>query len=334
MNNTRRKIKKSKSKGKNSKSRRMSKKTSKRSIKKSYMVPRKSSLSDDIIPEEKFVEQSPTGRYLRFREILGQGSSKTVYKAIDTSLMREIAWNTIDVKNKTKDEKRRIVEEIELLNNMNNPYIMKFYGSWAVKDSENKIFKINFMTEMSSSGSLKEFLYKYRFFKIEHIKNWCTQILEALNYLHSQGIIHRDLKCENIFIHGDTSQIFIGDFGLSTRKELGKSAVGTPEYMAPELYESNPYNDKIDMYAFGMCMLEMCTLEPPYNECTSIPQIYRKVTSGILPESLDRVKDENMRQMISKLLSSDPNNRPSAAQLLSSNFFKKIDERKIPDEKL
>jgi WNK lysine deficient protein kinase len=301
--------------------------------KKSYMPSRKSSESSDIQENEKFVEKSPSGRYLRFNEILGEGSSKIVYKGIDGDLMREIAWNSIDAKSKTKDEKQRIVREIELLNSMNHPNIMKFYGSWLNRDINNKIIKINFATEMST-GSLKSFLYRYKFFKLEHVKNWCRQILEGLKYLHEQGIIHRDLKCENIFIHGDTSEIFIGDFGLSLRSEKGKSSVGTPEYMAPELFGDTPYDDKIDMYAFGMCMLEMLTLESPYSECSTIPQIYRKIINGILPESLIKVRDLNSRQIIIALLSFDQNKRPSAVDLLQNNFFKKIDESKIPDEKM
>lgn len=304
----------------------------KSSNKKSYMPPRKLS-EGDIPAPEKFVEKSPLGRYLRFNEILGEGSSKVVYKAIDTAIMREVAWNSIDVRRKTKEENKRIVQEIELLNSMNHPNIMKFYGSWTNKDVNNKTVKINFATEISSD-SFKNFLYKYRFFKLEHVKNWCRQILEGLKYLHEQGIIHRDLKCENIFIQGDTSEVFIGDFGLSIKSEKSLSSVGTPEYMAPELFGDIPYNDKIDMYAFGMCMLEMMTLEPPYSECSTIPQIYKKIINGILPESLNKIRDPDSREIISLLLSFDPNNRPSASDLLQSNFFKKIDESKLPDEKI
>jgi len=319
----------------NSKSNKIKKKSSriKSSSKKSYMPPPRKSSESDLQESEKFVEQSPSGRYLRFNEILGEGSSKVVYKAIDTAMMREVAWNSIDVRRKSKEENKRIVQEIELLNSMNHPNIMKFYGSWTNKDVNNKTVKINFATEIST-GSLKSFLYRYKFFKLEHVKNWCRQILEGLKYLHEQGIIHRDLKCENIFIHGDTSEIFIGDFGLSLRSEQGKSSVGTPEYMAPELFGDAPYNDKIDMYAFGMCMLEMMTLEPPYNECSTIPQIYKKVINGILPESLNKIRDPDSREIISLLLSFDPSKRPSAVDLLQSNFFKKINESKLPDEKI
>ena len=104
-----------------------------------------------------------------------------------------------------------------------------------------------FITEIMTAGTLKEYIQKYKVFKLKHIKNWCQQILQCVSYLHSQSppIIHRDLKCDNIFINGDSSDICIGDLGLSTqaRDDL-RSCLGTPEYMAPELYDES-YDEKV-----------------------------------------------------------------------------------------
>ena len=112
------------------------------------------------------------------------------------------------------------------------------------------------------------------------VKSWCVQILDALRYLHNSepAIIHRDLKCDNIFIDGPSGKITIGDLGLSTkygstqltaREEKGMSIVGTPEFMAPELYEEQ-YDEKVDIYAFGMCVLEMISKKYPYEvQCPS-----------------------------------------------------------------
>ena len=94
--------------------------------------------------------------------------------------------------------------------------------------------------------------------------------MEGLNYLHEQEcpIIHRDLKCDNIFINSNSGEIRIGDLGLSTpmNNSYTSSVLGTPEFMAPELYEEH-YDTKVDIYAFGMCVLEMITMERPYIEC-------------------------------------------------------------------
>lgn len=153
------------------------------------------------------------------------------------------------------------------------------------------------------------FVYRYlrRFKKINPkvLKSWCRQILKGLAFLHSRSppIIHRDLKCDNIFITGTTGSVKIGDLGLATLKNrsFAKSVsgnfcffvffslrrlffkvIGTPEFMAPEMYEEH-YDEGVDVYAFGMCMLEMATSEYPYSECTGPAQIYKKVISVKIP---------------------------------------------------
>ena len=128
------------------------------------------------------------------------------------------------------------------------------------------------------------------------VKRWCIHILKGLEFLHSKQIIHRDIKCDNIFINGSTGDIRIGDLGLSTKITEGNvlppntsdkgeirqitaaamTCLGTPEFMAPELYDEN-YNEKVDIYAFGMSCLEMITALTPYHDCTSAAQIYKKV---------------------------------------------------------
>jgi serine/threonine protein kinase len=97
------------------------------------------------------------------------------------------------------------------------------------------------------------------------------------------------------------------------------SVLGTPEFMAPELYDEY-YTEKVDIYAFGMCVLEMVTNEYPYQECTNPAQIYRKVTQKIPPESLSKIKHLQTREFI-KFCISPPEIRPSASELLDHPFL-------------
>ncbi|XP_022751996.1 probable serine/threonine-protein kinase WNK6 isoform X2 [Durio zibethinus] len=155
------------------------------------------------------------------------------------------------------------------------------------------------------------------------VKNWARQILTGLNYLHSHDppVIHRDLKCDNIFINGNQGEVKIGDLGLATVLEQSnaKSVIGTPEFMAPELYDEN-YNELVDIYSFGMCMLEMVTFEYPYSECRNSAQIYKKVSSGIKPAALSRVNDKEMKLFIEKCLV-PASQRLSAKELLMDPFL-------------
>ena len=119
----------------------------------------------------------------------------------------------------------------------------------------------------------------------------------------------------------------IGDLGLAAivgKSHAAHSILGTPEFMAPELYEEE-YTELVDIYSFGMCVLEMVTLEIPYSECDSIAKIYRKVTAGVRPAALGKVRDPEVRAFIERCLA-QPRARPSASELLKDPFFSGLDD--------
>ena len=103
-------------------------------------------------------------------------------------------------------------------------------------------------------------------------------------------------------------------------KSFAKSVIGTPEFMAPELYDEQ-YNEAVDIYAFGMCMLEMTTLEYPYSECTGVAQIFKKVVEGICPKCIEKVEDKDVKGLILECISFDKDDRPSIQDLLNHEFF-------------
>ncbi|KAJ7548431.1 hypothetical protein O6H91_07G011900 [Diphasiastrum complanatum] len=158
------------------------------------------------------------------------------------------------------------------------------------------------------------------------IKSWARQILRGLLYLHSHDppIIHRDLKCDNIFVNGNQGEVKIGDLGLATilqQANAAHSVIGTPEFMAPELYEEE-YNELVDIYSFGMCVLEMVTSEYPYSECANAAQIYKKVTSGKKPAALQKIKDPEVRDFVDKCLAAASERLP-ARELLMDSFLRR-----------
>ncbi|KAG0070680.1 hypothetical protein BGZ90_012552 [Linnemannia elongata] len=272
------------------------------------------------------LETDPSNRFQRLNDILGEGAYKTVYRAFDQEEGVEVAWNQLRIDHLTKKEAQKILSEIEILQSIRNDHIINFYASWSTK-APNGGERIIFVTELMSSGTLKQYLKKTLkgALKPKVLKSWCRQILQGLVYLHTHNppIIHRDLKCDNIFINGNNGQLKIGDLGLAVVRHRThvSSVLGTPEFMAPELYDEK-YDEKVDIYAFGMCVLEMVTKEYPYSECTNQAQIYRKVTKGIKPAALDHVKDPETRDFINRCLDHDDRTRPSAQELLDSDFLK------------
>ncbi|KAL1197545.1 Serine/threonine-protein kinase WNK2 [Cardamine amara subsp. amara] len=269
----------------------------------------------------EFVETDPSGRYGRYDEILGKGASKTVYRAFDEYEGIEVAWNQVKLRNFTRnpEELEKFFREIHLLKTLNHQNIMKFYTSWV--DTNN--LSINFVTELFTSGTLRQYRLRHRRVNIKAVKKWCKKILKGLLYLHSRSppIIHRDLKCDNIFINGNQGEVKIGDLGLAAilRKSHAVRCVGTPEFMAPEVYDEE-YNELVDVYAFGMCVLEMVTFDYPYSECTHPAQIYKKVTSGKKPEAFYLVKDPEVREFVEKCLA-NVTCRLTALELLQDPFL-------------
>ncbi|KAM0878338.1 hypothetical protein ACQ4PT_034933 [Festuca glaucescens] len=309
--------------------------------------------------EPEFAEVDPTGRYGRYTEVLGKGAFKTVYKAFDQLEGLEVAWNQIKVGDilRNNDDLERLRSEVRLLKTLKHKNVIKFYNSWLDKKNN----KINFITEVFTSGTLRQYRIKHRKVDIRALKKWSRQILSGLVYLHGHDppIIHRDLKCDNIFVNGNQGEVKIGDLGLATILDNARSAhsiigkqfiflnllycfliwssgyfswipcffIGTPEFMAPELYDEE-YNELVDIYAFGMCLLELVTFEYPYCECSNAAQIYKKVSDGEKPGSLAKIQDPEVKFFIEKCIT-QASQRLSAQELLVDPFLLDVDDERI-----
>ncbi|XP_076896153.1 putative serine/threonine-protein kinase WNK11 [Bidens hawaiensis] len=271
---------------------------------------------------EPFIEVDPSGRYGRYNDLLGSGAVKKVYRGFDQQEGIDVAWNQVKLTNFSQDPTvlKRLVSEIKLLQTLDNENIIVLYSFWM--DIEKST--LNFITEACASGNLRDYRKKHRRVSIKAIKNWSRQILRGLEYLHTHEpcIIHRDLNCSNIFINGNIGKVKIGDLGLAAvvgKNHVAHTLLGTPEFMAPELYEED-YNELVDIYSFGMCLVEMATTEIPYSECDSIAKIYRKVTSGVMPQAFSIIKDPELKAFII-LCIGQPRARPSASNLLQDPFL-------------
>ncbi|XP_022140501.1 probable serine/threonine-protein kinase WNK11 isoform X2 [Momordica charantia] len=241
---------------------------------------------------EPFVEVDPTGRFGRYDDLLGSGAVKKVYRAFDQEEGIEVAWNQVRLRNFSGDQVliNRLRSEVQLLSTLNNKYIIVCYSVW--NDDERNT--LNFITEVCTSGNLRDYRKKHRHVSIKALKKW-------------------------------SKQVKIGDLGFAAivgRSHAAHSIIGTPEYMAPELYEED-YTEMVDIYSFGMCLLEMVTMEIPYSECDSVAKIYKKVTTGIKPQALNKVTDDEVKAFIDKCIA-QPRARPSASELLKDPFFDEV----------
>jgi serine/threonine protein kinase len=267
------------------------------------------------------VEKSPKERFARFEDELGSGAFKRVYRGWDYDTGREVAWSVINVNFMSDEAVNKIRDEIAIIKKLNHPNIMNFISGFFNEEKKEVVI----ITEIFSGGSLKQHLNKIKYPRLKVIKGWCKEILKGLKYLHEQEnpIIHRDIKCDNIFINSNNGQIKIGDLGYSCvlfNDEDAKTVSGTPEFMAPEVL-TGKYNTLADIYSFGICVLEMITAEKPYKECeNNVLAVFENTKNHILPKSLDKIKNQKIVEFIKWCL--EPvETRPTADVLLNSEFL-------------
>uniref|UniRef100_A0A803MTB2 non-specific serine/threonine protein kinase n=2 Tax=Chenopodium quinoa TaxID=63459 RepID=A0A803MTB2_CHEQI len=271
--------------------------------------------------EYRAMEECPRKRYVRYNKSIGQGTTKKVYMGFDKVDGIEIAWSKTQLTNSSNQIYKNLLAEASLLESLDHENVIKCYHSWY--DDSTKIFHM--ITELCTSGDLRKYTNKHNLVGNTAIKNWSRQILSALNYFHDRSIpiVHRDVKIENIFIDGNLGTVKLGDYGFARKIKPGRSltrCVGTPETMAPEILEAE-YNEKADIFSFGMTLVQIVTKEKMYSECNNDKElVFGMIRRGEMPAALNNAVDSEIRQFIDKCLR-PKSERPAAIDLLNDPFL-------------
>jgi serine/threonine protein kinase len=225
------------------------------------------------------------------------------------------------LKNLTPQEISQFSKKIKLNHQLKHKNIVCINNGWISQEKEELVI----ISEIITGGSLKKYLSKLRQPRLKVIKMWCRGVLSGLDYLHSQKvpIVHGDLTSDNIFIMSSDGTVKISDFYLNKLVNTSSMIIGSPEYMAPEIFLGH-CDTKADIYSFGMSLLEMCTRVRPYDEYSSPMEIYNCIRSAVLPKSIGYIKDPDIVQIINLCLA-DQSLRPTAKELLSNKLLE-IDE--------
>ncbi|KAG1179258.1 hypothetical protein G6F70_005879 [Rhizopus microsporus] len=272
--------------------------------------------------EEKVLIYNKDGvnTHYQLGNCIGKGQFGCVYRALDLGTGEIVAVKKLILENGELDEE--IMKEISLLKTLSHTNVIRYLGFIQNKNS------VNIILEYAENGSLNSTLKAFGAFPEKLVASFCIKILNGLEYLHANQVVHCDLKAANI-LTTKTGDVKLTDFGVSLNLKMKSadagSVSGTPNWMAPEVIELKGASTKSDIWSLGCTLIELVTGKPPYADLISMSAMFRIVEDKHppLPDNISK----DMRDFLLACFQKDPQARPSASQLKQHRWIVKSLQR-------
>lgn len=266
-------------------------------------------------------------------KLLGCGGFGKVFIGYDLIRSREIAVKKVRT-NSNKAlmsmERTSLDCEIKVLRNLNHRNIVQCYGMEIVNST------MHIFMEFMAGGSIRDYVSEKGRLNEDQVRCYCYQILEGVEYLHSNMVIHRDIKGANILLTADFKYAKLADFGLSKRLKRCSTVngldatLGSPYWMAPEVVRASSsngegYGRKADIWSIGCTIIEMLTCKPPWSTMEPMSAVYN-IGSGRTPPEMPKDLSMGLKDILLQMFKRDPKCRPNAKDLLNHPFITNEEE--------
>ncbi|XP_008288587.1 serine/threonine-protein kinase Nek3 [Stegastes partitus] len=266
-------------------------------------------------------------KYLLLK-VIGEGSfGRAVLVRCKSSQEQYVVKEIQLPKNQSKLENSR--REAILLSRMKHPHIVAFREAFEADDL------LCIVMEYCSGGDLLQRIRQQKTtqFSVDNILKWFAQMCAGAKHIHDKRVLHRDLKSKNIFL-ADNGTIKLGDFGsaciLNSSKAYAHTYVGTPYYVAPEIWDNKPYNNKSDVWSLGCVLYELCTLRHPF-QASSWKSLILKVCRGAYPPLPNHLPYE-LQYLVKQMFKTNPKDRPSLHTILTSHRVSRLLRTHLPSQ--
>ena len=196
---------------------------------------------------------------------LGAGSFGKVYKARRTQDGKIYAIKKVSLRGAPKKEKENALNEVRILASIEHPSVIGYKEAFFEEASQS----LCIVLEYADGGDLMQRIEAHKKagtkFAESEVWSYFVQMLQGINSLHDSGIVHRDLKCANVFLTA-AGRIKLGDLNVSKVVQTGRlmhTQTGTPYYACPEVWQDKPYDARSDLWSLGCILYELCALRPP-----------------------------------------------------------------------